>query len=119
MAAREARRVDAGRMGNEIGPRPLEAELDDHVKSEFQGEQSHATMDKLLNWSQLASYLRTWSATHTYLQQHPEQSQNGAPDVVDRFVLQLRNHIKKANGGNDVDQLHLRWPLCFVMIKKK
>lgn len=98
---------------------PLEAELDDHVKSEFQGEQSHATMDKLLNWSQLASYLRTWSATHTYLQQHPEQSQNGAPDVVDRFVLQLRNHIKKANGGNDVDQLHLRWPLCFVMIKKK
>ncbi|CBQ72833.1 related to TMT1-trans-aconitate methyltransferase [Sporisorium reilianum SRZ2] len=98
---------------------PLPANLDAEVRAEFEGEHTDTTMDKYLDWDQLASYLRTWSATHTYLTQHPEdKAQNGGKDVVDRFLQQLRDEVKRANGGKEVEQLHLRWPLCFVMIKK-
>ncbi|EST04849.1 Methyltransferase type 11 [Kalmanozyma brasiliensis GHG001] len=94
---------------------PLTASLPDEVASEFTGKQESATMDKHLDWSQLASYLRTWSATHTYLSEHP----NEKADVVDRFVQQLKQAVTRENGGNEVEQLHLRWPLCFVMVQKK
>lgn len=99
----------------------LEADgLTQEVKREFTGEQKDVTMDKTLDWDQLASYLRTWSATHTYLQQHPEEKeQKGGKDVVDRFLVKLREEVTRANGGKEVQELHLRWPLCFVMIKKK
>ncbi|CDW97082.1 hypothetical protein [Sporisorium scitamineum] len=99
---------------------PLECDLAKEVKEEFEGKHEETTMDKYLNWDQLASYLRTWSATHTYLTQHPDDKEkNGGKDVVDRFLQQLREEVKRANGGKEVEQLHLRWPLCFVMIKKK
>jgi hypothetical protein len=74
-------------------------------------------MDKILNWDQLASYLRTWSAAHTYLAQHDDKDEQGR-DVVDRFVSRLKEEVQRANGGKEVEKLHLRWPLCFVMIKK-
>ncbi|TKY86279.1 hypothetical protein EX895_005104 [Sporisorium graminicola] len=99
---------------------PLTSDLSPEVKAEFEGDHKDTTMDKYLNWDQLASYLRTWSATHTYLTQHPDdKQQNGGKDVVDRFLEQLQNEVKRANGGKHVEELHLRWPLCFVMIKKK
>lgn len=100
---------------------PLDAPgLTNEVRSEFEGEQEAATMDKHLSWDQLKSYLRTWSATHTYLTEHPgDKEKNGGKDVVDRFVERLRQEVTKENGGKEVEELHLRWPLCFVMIKKK
>ncbi|KAJ9480350.1 Trans-aconitate 3-methyltransferase [Pseudozyma hubeiensis] len=94
--------------------------LPEPVKKEFTGDQEGITMDKKLNWDELAKYLRTWSATHTYIEQHPEEKeQRGGLDVVDRFLVQLREEVTKQNGGKEVEELHLRWPLCFVMIKKK
>ena len=91
--------------------------LGEEVKRAFEGDQD-VTMDKWMDWDQLASYLRTWSATHTYLQQHPQDGKGGK-DVVGRFLDQLKDEVTRANGGKEVEQLHLRWPLCFVMIKKK
>ncbi|ETS59479.1 hypothetical protein PaG_06397 [Moesziomyces aphidis] len=96
---------------------PLTAELDEQVKRQFEGEQKDATMDKILNWDQLASYMRTWSAAHTYLAQHDDKDEQGR-DVVDSFVSRLKEEVQRANGGKEVEKLHLRWPLCFVMIKK-
>lgn len=94
--------------------------LSEQVKQEFEGQQEDATMDKHLSWAQLASYLRTWSATHTYLAEHKdEKEQHGGRDVVDRFLEKLKDEVTRANGGKEVEELHLRWPLCFVMIKKK
>ena len=100
---------------------PLEAKgLSEEVKREFEGEQEGCTMDKHLNWNQLASYLRTWSATHTYLNEHKgEKEEKGGKDVVDRFIERLREEVKRGNGGEEVEKLHLRWPLCFVMVQKK
>lgn len=94
--------------------------LSPEVKSEFIGTHPTETMDKHLTWSQLASYLRTWSATHTYLSEHKhDKDQHGGKDVVDRFLDILKTEVTRANGGKEVEELHLRWPLCFVMIKKK
>lgn len=104
----------------ELATTPLKnaSSLPDAVQTEFSTD--NVTLDKHLTWDQLASYLRTWSATHTYLDQHPDdKQQHGGKDVVDRFLAQLKEEITKANKGKPVDDLHLRWPLCFVMIKKK
>lgn len=94
--------------------------ISEEVRKEFEGRQEGATMDKHLNWTQLRSYLRTWSATHTYLTEHKgDKEEHGGKDVVDRFVEKLKKEVTRANGGKEVEELHLRWPLCFVMIKKK
>ncbi|SPO27252.1 related to TMT1 - trans-aconitate methyltransferase [Ustilago trichophora] len=94
--------------------------LSPEVVQQFEGNQAEATMDKHLTWDQMASYLRTWSATHTYLAQHKDDKQNNkGKDVVDRFLEKLKAEVTRANGGKEVQQLHLRWPLCFVLIKKK
>lgn len=80
------------------------------------------TMDKQVTWSQLASYLRTWSACHAFLEQHPDdkaQSGDGKRDIVDRFVDRLKEQVFAADGNRDREKVSLRWPVGFVMIQKK
>ncbi|SAM83130.1 related to TMT1-trans-aconitate methyltransferase [Ustilago bromivora] len=99
---------------------PLNADgLTQEVRKAFEGEQKEATMDKHLTWDQLGSYLRTWTATHAYLTEHKgDKEEHAGKDVVDRFLEKLKKEVERANGGQEVQRLHLRWPLCFVMVKK-
>jgi hypothetical protein len=92
------------------------------------------TLNKTFTLSTLEAYFRTFSALHTYHEEHPEDLANKgkgeAGDIVDRLMRKiaagLRNRKKDAGElapRNDVngesETIEVAWPLVLMMIQKR
>ncbi|TXT05962.1 hypothetical protein VHUM_03723 [Vanrija humicola] len=70
------------------------------------------------------AYLRTSSAVSGYQEKHPEdkakgKAQGGEGDIVDQFVDEVRDALKKEGVDFDKEAVHCAYPLVLVLIKKK
>ncbi|KAL1412444.1 hypothetical protein Q8F55_000189 [Vanrija albida] len=70
------------------------------------------------------AYLRTSSAVAGYQEAHPEdkarrRSAGGQGDIVDLFVDEVRDGLRKEGVDFDKEPVHCAYPLVLVLIKKK
>ncbi|WOO81957.1 Trans-aconitate 3-methyltransferase [Vanrija pseudolonga] len=70
------------------------------------------------------AYLRTSSAVAGYQEAHPDdkakrRSTGGDGDIVDLFVDEVRDALKKEGVDFDKEPVHCAYPLVLVLIKKK
>jgi hypothetical protein len=84
------------------------------IKTSSADSSSPWLMRKKLSWTNFGAYLRTWSALHSYHEDHPEDRALGKDgDIVGRVVGKLRQEF------GDVEEVEVGWPLSVVMIKKE
>lgn len=86
------------------------------------GEQSRPViLQKTVTWDGLLAYLNTFSSLHTYHQKHPEDLENPAGDIAQRFRQRLLDHVKDQSGGVEPslsDEVEIEWPLALLMVKR-
>lgn len=81
-----------------------------------EGKEEEWLMKKTFTKSQLEGYFRTWSALHSYHEEHPDDlaKKGKEGDIVDRVVKEIW-----AGVGEDTKEIEAGWPLILMMIKKK
>jgi len=93
------------------------------------GVENHPTMlKKATTWEGLESYLRTFSALHTFLEQNPEEKQlriqggNGLykedeGDVAQRFLGRCQATLRE-EGIEFEDEVEIEWPLSVILARR-
>ena len=72
---------------------------------------------KVMTWEELESYLRSWSALHTFHAKHPEDRDRVDGDIVQRLIERLKDGV-----ADDLkfpsEKVEVEWPVALIMIKK-
>ncbi|CAO1616013.1 unnamed protein product [Jaminaea pallidilutea] len=102
-----------------------------------QSDEQPFRLEQRWTWAQYESYIRTSSALHNYLKNHPQeqrqqqqqQQQQGGGDVASRFVERIRSKVlQQRRKGEAVsssverlsdDEVRIAWPLGLMAICKK
>lgn len=90
-------------------------------------ENDKVILNKSLTWELLEKYCRTWSSLSNYLEKFPEEKEkrlsNGGKggqegDIVDRFLLRLRNEMLKTTGSIP-EKVDIEWPVTLLLYRKR
>lgn len=94
-----------------------------------QSDEQPFRLEQRWTWAQYESYIRTSSALHNYLKNHPQEQQQGGGDVASRFVERMRSKVlRQRRNGEAVsssverlsdDEVRIAWPLGLMAIRKK
>ncbi|THH29909.1 hypothetical protein EUX98_g4295 [Antrodiella citrinella] len=93
----------------------------DHHEYLPQDQSKPIILQKTVTWEGLLAYLHTFSAYHTYQQQHPEDSKNSDGDVAVRFWKKLVEHVAEQTGNKPVestDEIQIEWPIALIVAKR-
>ncbi|KAF8120347.1 S-adenosyl-L-methionine-dependent methyltransferase [Boletus edulis] len=79
-------------------------------------------MRKRMTWNDLHAYLRTASALHTFLEQHPEDTGNPEGDLATRFWRSLMRGAGVQNGEgvavSPEEMVEVEWPLAMILARR-
>ncbi|KAG8221392.1 hypothetical protein J3R82DRAFT_1570 [Butyriboletus roseoflavus] len=77
-------------------------------------------MRKRMTWDDLYGYLRTASALHTFLEQHPEDKVRPDGDIAVRFWKSLLSGASAQDGVTiqAEEEVEVEWPLALILVKK-
>lgn len=78
-----------------------------------EGKVEETIIRKKCTWESLEAYLRTLSSVHTWVREHPEDSEAEGGDIVTRFLKVLKDGV-----GEGVEELVAEWPLTLILAKK-
>ena len=74
-------------------------------------------MRKTMSWDDLLEYLRTWSALHTFKEQHPEDAAHPDGPLEVRFWKALRDG-SRLRGCGIPEEVVVEWPVAMVLARK-
>ena len=74
-------------------------------------------MRKKMSWDDLMSYLRTFSALHTFHEKYPDDLRRSDGDIAVRFLNRLRDEVasQKGEAGEEID---VEWPLALILARR-
>ncbi|KAI0929476.1 hypothetical protein AcV7_005320 [Taiwanofungus camphoratus] len=80
---------------------------------------------KRTSWGGLLSYLRTFSALHTFHERYPADLANPDGDIAVRFYRKLKAQVAEDEGkgrtGDEVgdeEEVEIEWPLAIILARK-
>lgn len=76
---------------------------------------------KKMTWSDLLSYLHTFSSFHTYQERYPADKVNPEGDIAKRFCNRLKAHTAEQDGSavaKDTDEVDVEWPMALLLARR-
>ncbi|GJE92486.1 S-adenosyl-L-methionine-dependent methyltransferase [Phanerochaete sordida] len=76
---------------------------------------------KKMTWSDLLSYLHTFSSFHTYQERYPADKENPEGDIAKRFWNRLKAHTTEQDGSStakDTDEIDVEWPMALLLARR-
>ncbi|KAI0700292.1 S-adenosyl-L-methionine-dependent methyltransferase [Cytidiella melzeri] len=72
---------------------------------------------KKMSWDDLMSYLRTFSALHTFHEKYPEDLQRADGDIAGRFLHRLQEEVILQK-GQAAEEIDVEWPLALILARR-